>query len=292
MAGPGTRLLRRRRSSGTPGGPAPRSNTGLGGGRAERLARIALPRRRLRRRAAASGISARSMAHGSGASARTTATAGRCSRWATPSRRPPIARWSPPPPLSSIRRCRWPRAHLTPRGGVGRVGVCRVLDSNPADARPPCSRSSRPDCDRFRRHSTPDWPWPEVSVTYENAVLPRALIIAGRILSRSRWSIVACARSTGSSTPRPRPTGHLSPVGNKWWARDGEMSHFDQQPIEATALLLAAEAAYAVTGGIRYAAAMERCVCVVPRRQRPWALSWRIPRAARAAMASPRGQRE
>ena len=36
------------------------------------------------------------------------------------------------------------------------------------------------------------------------------------------------------------------------------MSHFDQQPIEATALLLAAESAHTVTGGARYLAAMER----------------------------------
>ena len=47
------------------------------------------------------------------------------------------------------------------------------------------------------------------------------------------------------------------------------MSHFDQQPIEATALLLAAESAHTVTGDARYEAAMERCLCVVPRRQRP-----------------------
>ena len=36
------------------------------------------------------------------------------------------------------------------------------------------------------------------------------------------------------------------------------MSQFDQQPIEATALLLAAEAAHEVTGDARYEAAMER----------------------------------
>jgi hypothetical protein len=36
------------------------------------------------------------------------------------------------------------------------------------------------------------------------------------------------------------------------------MSRFDQQPIEATALLLAAEAALLATGGERYRAAMER----------------------------------
>ena len=48
-AGPGPRLLRRRRRPGAPGGPAPRRTAGLGGGRGERLARVPLPRRRLRR---------------------------------------------------------------------------------------------------------------------------------------------------------------------------------------------------------------------------------------------------
>ena len=112
--------------------------------------------------------------------------------------------------------------------------------------------------DRFRRHSTSDWPWPEVSVTYENAAPARAdhcrpdsesEPMVDRGLRSLDWLIDA----------QTAPKGHLSPVGNTWWARDGEMSHFDQQPIEATALLLAAEAALTVTGGARYAAAMERC---------------------------------
>ena len=51
--------------------------------------------------------------------------------------------------------------------------------------------------------------------------------------------------------------GHLSPIGNEWWHRGGVRSRFDQQPIEATALLLAAEAALEATGGSRFRAAME-----------------------------------
>jgi hypothetical protein len=54
------------------------------------------------------------------------------------------------------------------------------------------------------------------------------------------------------------PAGHLSPIGNGWWPRGGVRSRFDQQPIEATALLLAAEAALEATGKQRYQAAMER----------------------------------
>jgi hypothetical protein len=95
-------------------------------------------------------------------------------------------------------------------------------------------------------------------LTYENALPVQALIVAGQFFeSRSiletglevlDWLIV-------SQTDR---SGHLSPVGNGWWSRGGAKSRFDQQPIEATALLLAAESAYEVTGQDRYRAAMER----------------------------------
>jgi hypothetical protein len=110
----------------------------------------------------------------------------------------------------------------------------------------------------FEAGATTAWPWPESRLTYENALPAHALIVAGRFFrSRSMlergldvldWLVV-------SQTDR---SGHLSPVGNSWWPRDGEKSRFDQQPIEATALLLAAESAYEATGEDRYRAAMER----------------------------------
>jgi hypothetical protein len=108
--------------------------------------------------------------------------------------------------------------------------------------------------------SRPDgvWPWPEERLTYENALLPEALIVAGgRLGSRPMldlglrvldWLIDV---QTGAS-------GNLSPVGNGWWPRGGDRSQFDQQPIEATSLMLAAESAYLATGDARYLAAMER----------------------------------
>ena len=47
------------------------------------------------------------------------------------------------------------------------------------------------------------------------------------------------ASSTGSIAVQTGPAGHLSPIGNGWWPRGGARSQFDQQPIEATTLLLA-----------------------------------------------------
>jgi hypothetical protein len=102
------------------------------------------------------------------------------------------------------------------------------------------------------------WPWPEGAVTYENELLPRALIVGGRRLDRPRmvqgglevldWLIDA--QTTGD--------GHLRSVGNDgWWQRGGPRPRFDQQAISTTTLLLAADTAYAVTGSSRYRDAME-----------------------------------
>jgi hypothetical protein len=112
--------------------------------------------------------------------------------------------------------------------------------------------------ERFRLRATADWPWPEESVTYENALLPRALIIAGRVLDSEPMVATGLRSLDWLIDAQTAPAGHLSPVGNGWWPRGGPMSRFDQQPIEATALLLGAEAALLVTGGDRYRVAMER----------------------------------
>jgi hypothetical protein len=99
----------------------------------------------------------------------------------------------------------------------------------------------------------PAWPWPVGTVTYENALLPRALIHVGdrsgdpqvtalglRILD---W-LVAAQTSRG---------GHFSPVGNRgWWVRSGRKAPWDQQPIEPASTVLAALEAYRATGADQY----------------------------------------
>jgi hypothetical protein len=104
----------------------------------------------------------------------------------------------------------------------------------------------------------PGWPWLEETLTYENAVIPRALIVAGRQLGALAMLAIGRQVLDWLIDIQTAPEGHLSPIGNAWWPRLGEKSRFDQQPIEATALLLASEAAYRVTGEPRYLAAMER----------------------------------
>jgi hypothetical protein len=102
------------------------------------------------------------------------------------------------------------------------------------------------------------WPWPEPVLTYENALPPRALIAAGRELRSASMVGTGLRVLDWLIDVQIAPGGHLSPVGNGWWPRGGEKARFDQQPIEAAALLLASEVAHEVTRERRYLVALER----------------------------------
>lgn len=103
-----------------------------------------------------------------------------------------------------------------------------------------------------------DWPWPERAVTYENALLPRALIVAGRRLGDASLIRRGCQVLDWLIESQTSPDGNFSPVGNKgWWPRGGARSQFDQQPIEAMAMLIGAEIALEITGDERYMRAAE-----------------------------------
>jgi hypothetical protein len=110
---------------------------------------------------------------------------------------------------------------------------------------------------RFERDATGDWPWPEPILTYENALLPRALIVAGVHLGDAAMVRSGLRTLDWLISIQTAAAGHLSPIGNEWWPRGGVRARYDQQPIEATSLLMAAQAALAATGDGRYRDVME-----------------------------------
>lgn len=111
---------------------------------------------------------------------------------------------------------------------------------------------------QFEANSTSDWPWPESILAYENALLPRALIVAGGRIADPAMVDTGLRALDWLISVQTASAGHLSPIGNEWWPRGGVRSRYDQQPIEATALLLASEAALTATGDPRYRAVAER----------------------------------
>ena len=111
---------------------------------------------------------------------------------------------------------------------------------------------------RFDRAAGSDWPWPETRLTYENALPVRALLQAGIRLESPTMIRTGLDVLDWLIAVQLAPAGHLSPVGNTWWSERGTKPQFDQQPIEATAILLASETAYRHTLDIKYRSAMER----------------------------------
>lgn len=103
-----------------------------------------------------------------------------------------------------------------------------------------------------------DWPWPEAELTYENALLPHALMVAGRRTQDPglrRMGLTVLDWLIAIQTSRH---GLFTPVGSDgWWPRGGTRSRWDQQPIEATALILAAAVAFEVTEDVAYRRAAE-----------------------------------
>ncbi len=102
-----------------------------------------------------------------------------------------------------------------------------------------------------------EWPWIEERLTYANAVIPHGLIVAGRLLDREDMLAAGLRLLGWLADIQTDPQEYFVPVGNGgWYRRDGNKSRFDQQPIEAAAMIGACLAAY---GAVREERWMREC---------------------------------
>ncbi|HUT78108.1 MAG TPA: glycosyltransferase family 4 protein, partial [Polyangia bacterium] len=100
----------------------------------------------------------------------------------------------------------------------------------------------------FTDHRTDDWPWCEDVVTYSNAKLPHALLACGKWMNRNDMIDVGKRALDWLLGIQTAEGGCLSIIGtNGWCVRGGARARFDQQPVEAHALLDACVEAYHVT---------------------------------------------
>jgi hypothetical protein len=92
--------------------------------------------------------------------------------------------------------------------------------------------------DLYQSHRTDSWQWFEDKITYANAKLPHALLLGSNYLNLPDISAEALQSLKWLIHTQTSPKGYLSVIGNKKWRiRDGTGSHFDQQPLEAMALV-------------------------------------------------------
>jgi glycosyltransferase involved in cell wall biosynthesis len=107
--------------------------------------------------------------------------------------------------------------------------------------------------DLLRRTERPDWPWFEDSLTYCNARLAQALIVAGRGMERREMLDAGVHALDWLVSLQTSAEGQFAPIGsNGFYARGTAPATFDQQPVEASATLSACLAAHGATGDSRW----------------------------------------
>jgi len=100
----------------------------------------------------------------------------------------------------------------------------------------------------FDRSAQPDWPWFEAELTYDNAKLAHGLIVTGRDMGQPPMVERGLQSLRWLADVQTSENGHFSPIGsNGFYRRNGPRARFDQQPIEAQAMVSACLEAYRVS---------------------------------------------
>ncbi len=101
----------------------------------------------------------------------------------------------------------------------------------------------------WRQTATPAWPWFEVSATYENARLCHGLLLGSEAQGDEEGKGFALEGLRWLASVQKTPDGHFRPIGSQgFYAREGGRADFDQQPVEAQAMVAASLEAYRITG--------------------------------------------
>ncbi|HUS72428.1 MAG TPA: glycosyltransferase family 4 protein [Sedimentisphaerales bacterium] len=104
----------------------------------------------------------------------------------------------------------------------------------------------------YNQNNQPDWAWFDEVLTYDNAVLPHALFVAGMTLESNTYQEVA-EKSCEFLLANTFDGDHFSFIGcNGWYERGRTRASFDQQPLEAGGAVMMLRSAYDATGNIGY----------------------------------------
>lgn len=100
----------------------------------------------------------------------------------------------------------------------------------------------------WHAHSDESWPWFEGSLTYENARLCQAMILSGQRYNDSEALEIGLKSLRWLTSIQTTQNGDFRPIGsNGFYQRNGSRADFDQQPVEAQAMIAACNVAYRAT---------------------------------------------
>jgi len=101
------------------------------------------------------------------------------------------------------------------------------------------------------RNTHSDWCWFEEELSYDNAKLAHALILSGHATSQTKVFEQGLHALRWLNELQISENGHFRPIGsNGFYRRGGTRANFDQQPIEAQAMVSACLEAYRTTSDV------------------------------------------
>jgi len=134
--------------------------------------------------------------------------------------------------------------------GFGLLGISKYLQrlagARPASQARDVLTKRLLDC--FNAAATEDWRWFEDRLTYDNARMAQGLIASGRGGGDPEALQVGLEALTWLMEHHRAPSGCFRPIGcNGFYVRDQHRAQFDQQPVEAHAMVSACIEAYQAT---------------------------------------------
>jgi len=145
------------------------------------------------------------------------------------------------------------------------LGIQAYLDWFPGDRAMQGARNSLANqlLDIYERSHTSTWKWFEKSLSYANARLPQALLLAGWRSDNKRMIEVGIESLRWLVAQQHRGEENIFvPIGsNGFFTLDGEKARFDQQPVEACATISACIEAYSLTDEPQWLEEARRVFC-------------------------------
>ena len=103
----------------------------------------------------------------------------------------------------------------------------------------------------YQNNNSNEWHWFEQGLSYCNAALSHAMLLCGQSIPNPEMTKAGLESLTWLANLQRADTeaGHFVPIGsNGFYPRGGERARFDQQPVEAQAMISACLEAYWLTG--------------------------------------------
>jgi len=141
------------------------------------------------------------------------------------------------------------------------IGISLYLQAIPTDEGMviELAKLTQPLLDAYEQNDADGWHWFEEKMTYDNAILPLALLHSTEITGNEKAKKIALS-SMAFLDKLTLSNGYLSPVGNDgWYYKGGKFPVFDQQAIETMAMVLMHFQAYQIFRKPEYIEKMFLC---------------------------------